>query len=148
MSFAPSAQASPEAEQLTRDLSNDLMSPYCPGRTISSCPSEQARKLEDYIMEQAEAGKSREEIETILVGRFGREKLGSKTDPLVLYGSLGAALAAGLLIVFATRKWLRPAPAAASAVASGGGAPRPERPRATQAELDGLEDALDDLEEF
>ena len=144
MSFAPS----PDAEQLTRDLSNDLMSPYCPGRTISSCPSEQARKLEDYIMEQAESGKSRDEIETMLVDRFGREKLGSKTDPLVLYGSLGAALAAGLLIVFATRRWLRPAPAAASASPKSRGAPAPALPKATQAELDGLEDALDDLEEF
>ncbi len=139
MSFAPS----PEAEQITRDLANDLMSPYCPGRTISSCPSQQARKLEDYILEQAEAGQSKEQIEQSLVVQFGEEKLGSKDDPMVVYGSVGVAIVGAILILTMARRWLRPAPSAAPA----GGVPS-EAAGGSRAELDALEDALDDLEEF
>jgi hypothetical protein len=47
-----------QAEALATELSHDLMSPYCPGRTIATCPSPQARKLEALILEQAQAGKS------------------------------------------------------------------------------------------
>jgi cytochrome c-type biogenesis protein CcmH/NrfF len=136
---------SPEAEQVTRDLANDLMSPYCPGRTISSCPSEQARKLEDYIMAEAEGGRSKEEIETLLIDRFGEEKLGSKTDPLLVYGSIAAAFLAAIVIVTAARKWMQGPKVAVAGIgpasSAAGGA-------ATRSELDGLEDALDDLDEF
>lgn len=139
---------SPEAEQLTRDLANDLMSPYCPGRTISSCPSQQARKLEDYIQQQAEAGASREEIEQILVQRFGEEKLGSRDDPTVLYGSIAAALVGAIVLAGAARRWLRASPAPGAAPKAAVGANSGARAAPSQAELDGLEDALDDLEEF
>ena len=63
---APSA----EAEEVMQALSHDLMSPYCPGRTIATCPSPNARKLEAQILEQAEAGRSREQIEAALAERF------------------------------------------------------------------------------
>jgi cytochrome c-type biogenesis protein CcmH/NrfF len=59
-----------QAEALTNELSHDLMSPYCPGRTIATCPSPQARKLEMHILDQAQQGKSRAEIETALAERF------------------------------------------------------------------------------
>ncbi|MFY0531261.1 cytochrome c-type biogenesis protein [Nannocystis pusilla] len=52
------------------ELSHDLMSPYCPGRTIATCPSPNARKLEAQILDQARSGESRETIENTLVARF------------------------------------------------------------------------------
>jgi hypothetical protein len=45
----PPARARPRSARprtLATELSHDLMSPYCPGRTIATCPSPQARKLE------------------------------------------------------------------------------------------------------
>jgi cytochrome c-type biogenesis protein CcmH/NrfF len=131
----------PPSEQVARELANELMSPYCPGRTISSCPSEQARKLEDWMLEQADAGRGKAEIETALVERFGREKLGSRTDPVVVWGSIGAAVVGGLALVAAARRWRRgaaPPPSPAGAVP----------PAAAPAELAGLERELEDLREF
>jgi cytochrome c-type biogenesis protein CcmH/NrfF len=132
----------PEAERILQELSNDLMSPYCPGRTIASCPSKNARMLEDHILAEAQAGKTREEIEQQLVTRFGTDIVGYKPPPLVLYGTvLGGALALGLLLV-AGRRWVRKTATAAA----GGAAAATAEP--TRAELDALDDALDEEEGF
>jgi cytochrome c-type biogenesis protein CcmH/NrfF len=52
-------------------LAHDLMSPFCPGRTLAACPSPQADELRQWILFQAAAGQSREEIEKTLFERFG-----------------------------------------------------------------------------
>jgi cytochrome c-type biogenesis protein CcmH/NrfF len=52
-------------------LAHDLMSPYCPGRTLAQCTSPQAGELRQWIVLQAAAGASREDVEAILVERFG-----------------------------------------------------------------------------
>lgn len=149
------------AEQLTRDLANELMSPYCPGRTISSCPSKNARKLEDFILEQAEAGQSRDEIEATLVEEFGRDKLGSVTSPHVVWTASAIALLAALLIgVWAYRRVAsrqasggEPALSAAGTAAAAPlpdtfAAPSRDAKAPSDDELDRLEDALDDIREF
>ena len=33
------------ADGWASDLANDLMSPFCPGRTLADCPSPQAKSL-------------------------------------------------------------------------------------------------------
>ncbi len=120
---------------ILQSLSNDLMSPYCPGRTIASCPSPQARQLEDHILAEAEAGKSRDQIETALVARFGDEIIGYAPPPLLLYGGGLIGVVALVLVVMMGRRWARtPKPAAAAGP--------------TQAELDRLEDALDEVDGF
>jgi cytochrome c-type biogenesis protein CcmH/NrfF len=132
-------------EETARDLSHDLMSPYCPGRTIASCSSQAARDLEDEILQQAQAGKSREEIEQALVARFGEEIIGYAGRPVVLYGSAVAALVAAVLLVFVGWKWVRRArPVEGAAV-------RPESgslPGVSRGEREALEDALAEVDEF
>ncbi|MFP6655030.1 MAG: cytochrome c-type biogenesis protein CcmH [Myxococcota bacterium] len=59
------------------DLSAELMSPYCPGRTLASCPSPQAAELVQWIVLQEAAGSSEEEVVEILIERFGEEILGA-----------------------------------------------------------------------
>lgn len=139
-----------DPDQVLQSLSNDLMSPYCPGRTIASCPSPQARQLEDHIYAQAKAGKSREEIETALVQRFGDDIVGYKAQPVLLYGSAVVGLLALAAVVMMGRRWARrpaaavglgTAAAAAAGVAGAAGAP-------SRAELDRLEDALDEVDEL
>lgn len=136
-----------DPDQVLQTLSNDLMSPYCPGRTIASCPSPQARQLEDHIYAQAKAGKSREEIETALVQRFGDDIVGYKAQPVLLYGSAVVGLLALAAVVMMGRRWVRrpAAPVALGAAAAGvtGAAGAPSR-----AELDRLEDALDEVDEL
>jgi cytochrome c-type biogenesis protein CcmH/NrfF len=58
-------------EQWAYELSHNLMSPYCPGRTLSDCPSPQADELRLWILEQARAGATKEEVEAELFRSFG-----------------------------------------------------------------------------
>jgi cytochrome c-type biogenesis protein CcmH/NrfF len=138
------AQPTPEelqAESLTRDIAAEMPSPYCPGRSISSCPTEAARELEDDILGLAKQGKDREQIEAVLVARFGEEKMGKAHENEVLVAIiLGAVLALGV-IVYSARKWLRPAPNAVVATAGA-----VTLASASASELDRLEDELDNVD--
>ena len=53
------------------ELWHDLMSPYCPGRTLAECPSPAADELRLWILTQAAAGADRSEVEASLYARFG-----------------------------------------------------------------------------
>ena len=64
------AQA-PEGESWGYALAHELMSPYCPGRTLAACTSGQAAELRQWILLQEAAGASREEVVAILETRFG-----------------------------------------------------------------------------
>ena len=150
-------QPDAEAEQILQELSNDLMSPYCPGRTIASCPSKNARQLEDHILAEAKAGKTREQIEGQLVERFGTDIIGYKPPPLVLYGTVLAGAVALALLLVAGRRWVRgarramPAAAgagAATATATAAAASTATTAEPTRAELDALDDALDEEDGF
>lgn len=149
-----SARPEPEAEALMLELSHDLMSPYCPGRTIATCPSPQARKLEAQILEDARAGRSREEIESTLVGRFPDIR-GYIGRPELVWGTAVAAVIALTLLVFVARRWVRgsvrgsaseAAPAASPDAA--GRAGRGSAATPAQREIDALDDALDRVDEF
>lgn len=142
------AGPAPQAEALMVELSHDLMSPYCPGRTIASCPSPQARKLESHILEQAESGKSRAEIEAALVERFPDIR-GYVGRPEILYGTALVALLAIVGLTLAARRWVRRTTARAadlSAARSPAGA-APEV-SASRRENDALDDALGRIDEF
>lgn len=52
-------------------LWTDLMSPFCPGRTLADCTSGEAEQLRTWILVQAAAGRSQEEVEAELLQRFG-----------------------------------------------------------------------------
>jgi len=144
------AQPTPEdlqAESLARDIAAEMPSPYCPGRSIASCPSEPARELEDDILGLAKQGKDREQIEQILVQRFGEEKMGKAHQSEVIVAITIAAILALFAIITMARKWLRPALATDSTVAQPDAAAEPS-PLASvkQAELDRLEDELDEID--
>lgn len=144
----------PQAEKVMHELSHDLMSPYCPGRTIASCPSPQARKLEAHILEQAETGKSREEIETSLVTRFGPDIRGYVGRPEILYGTALVALLAIVGLVLAARRWIRltaaraPSPMAPDLAGGEVRASTGSAAATSRRENDALDDALDRIDEF
>ncbi|MBK7826753.1 cytochrome c-type biogenesis protein CcmH [Nannocystis sp.] len=150
-----------QAEALATELSHDLMSPYCPGRTIATCPSPQARKLESHILEQAQQGKSRVEIEAALAERFPDIR-GYIGRPEIIYGTALLALIAIVGLVLVGRRWVRQTRARAAvgsvgAVVGASGAlstdlPAPGGPGAagkpSRSEVDALDDALDRIDEF
>jgi cytochrome c-type biogenesis protein CcmH/NrfF len=145
------AQPTPEdlqAESLTRDIAAEMPSPYCPGRSIASCPTEAARELEDDILGLAKQGKDREQIEAVLVNRFGEEKMGKAQENVLLVAIiLGAVLALGAIVLMA-RKWLRPGPGAMAAGVAGIGTAGGvgTLAGASPNELDRLEDELDEID--
>ena len=159
----PSPAQAAEATELATQLSHDLMSPYCPGRTIATCPSPQARKLENTILEQAMAGKTRVEIETQLAARFPDIR-GYLGRPEIIYGTALVALLAIIGLILAGRRWvghgratarMAAANAAAADLAADlGGSASPSAPvavgtgRPSRREIDALDDALDRIDEF
>jgi cytochrome c-type biogenesis protein CcmH/NrfF len=154
------AAAATRAEDLATELSHDLMSPYCPGRTIATCPSPQARKLENIILEQAKAGKTRVEIESELAKRFPDIR-GYVGRPEIIYGTAVVALLAIIGLFLAARRWVGRSRAGAVATAgavpaaAAAASPSAEGPPAvagagnpSRREIDALDDALDRIDEF
>lgn len=135
-----------QAEAIAQDVAAEMPSPYCPGRSIASCPSSYARELEEDILELAKEGKDREEIEVVLVDRFGEAKMGKPHQSGLLVALGIAALIALTLIVTAARRWLRPTNT--NVAGHAGPKARPITPLANVSadELDRLEDELDELD--
>lgn len=52
-------------------LARDLMSPFCPGRTLADCPSPDAGALRDQIRALLSAGESEADVRLQLTQRYG-----------------------------------------------------------------------------
>jgi cytochrome c-type biogenesis protein CcmH/NrfF len=59
------------------ELFDEVMSPFCPGRTLANCPSPQAAALRDQIRERLVAGATGEEIVDTLYAAYGDIVLGA-----------------------------------------------------------------------
>lgn len=70
--LAPQAVAA-GPEDVANDISNNVMSPFCPGVTLHDCPSETALELRAEIEEWASSGMGRAEIMAELETQFGPE---------------------------------------------------------------------------
>ncbi len=84
------------------ELSDNLMSPYCPGRALSECPSGAAEDLRRWIIAQEEAGVSRLDVEAALQARFGDTLLQAPRAEgvgLVAYVVPGVLIVLGALLV-------------------------------------------------
>ena len=68
--------ATPEMEQTAQAISETMMSPFCPGRTISSCPSPQARDLRSQILTWLEQGNDETWIKNNLRVIYGEDVKG------------------------------------------------------------------------
>jgi cytochrome c-type biogenesis protein CcmH len=58
-------------------LSSELMSPFCPGRTLAHCPSSDARALRAEISDRLERGESPEAVTADMTRRYGNGILAS-----------------------------------------------------------------------
>jgi len=68
---AADGEAAAEPEGWAYKISHDLMSPFCPGRTLSVCPSPQADDLRMWLIDQEASGRSREDVEAELFESYG-----------------------------------------------------------------------------
>jgi len=113
-----------QAEGWSYEMWNELMSPYCPGRTLADCPSEPADELRIWIVNQERAGRDPQAVEAQLYEQFG-DILRSAPRPsgvgitaylIPLLAFLGGG---ALVAVFLRRQSDRQAVASAPAIARG-----------------------------
>jgi cytochrome c-type biogenesis protein CcmH/NrfF len=71
LSTSPTPAFSEETADWAYALPNELMSPFCPGRTLADCTSPQAASLRMWIAVQAAAGRTRGDVEEELLERYG-----------------------------------------------------------------------------
>ncbi|HEY8156285.1 MAG TPA: cytochrome c-type biogenesis protein CcmH [Myxococcota bacterium] len=108
------ASAAQAAEGWAYEMANEMMSPFCPGRSIADCPSPQAQTLRMWLIVQESAGRPRAEVEAELVSRYGESILGAppaKGIGLTAYLIPVAVVAAGAaLLTWFLRRQTRAAP--------------------------------------
>lgn len=116
-------------------LAHELMSPYCPGRTLAACTSDQAAELRQWILIQEAAGASQEEVFAILEQRFG-DVIRSSPEPegwgLAAWLLPGAVLLVGALAVVRVLRGMVAKPARASSAESSPPSASPPTERAAQ----------------
>jgi len=119
----------------SRELESELMSPYCPGRSLIECPSPQATELRLWIQAQEEAGVSRSDVEARLFEQFGDQLRHSpRAEGWGLWAYLvpGLAMLAGGVLVLG---FLRRRPAALAAAPASAARVDPELAREIEREL-------------
>jgi cytochrome c-type biogenesis protein CcmH/NrfF len=107
-----SAQADPEVAlaRSAHELSRELMSPYCPGRTLADCPSPDAGAVRDEIRAALRAGEPVASIRSRIESRFGAAVVGVPTTTLGWALPILMLAAGALVLVFVLRRALaRPA---------------------------------------
>jgi cytochrome c-type biogenesis protein CcmH/NrfF len=116
------------------DVAREMMSPFCPGRTLADCPSPQADSLRLWLRMQEAAGRSRADVEAELLERYGDAILAAPRASgigLTAYAiPVAAFLAGGLLVAVFLRRQIR----------GRGDEPAPMRPRTSDPELERLVD--------
>ena len=88
------------------EMAHDLMSPFCPGRTLAACPSGESDQLRQWILLQAAAGQSREQLEADLLERFGDAILSAPRAEGVFGVSAYVIPIAGFLLGLGLAGWL------------------------------------------
>jgi cytochrome c-type biogenesis protein CcmH/NrfF len=125
---APPAAA---AEGWAYEMANEMMSPFCPGRSIADCPSPQAQTLRMWLIVQEAAGRPRAEVEAEMVSRYGESVRGApKAEGFGLTAYLipvGVVAAGAALLAWFLRRQTRSAPA--TMPAAPGAPPDPELER-------------------
>jgi cytochrome c-type biogenesis protein CcmH/NrfF len=86
------------------ELSRELMSPYCPGRTLADCPSPDAGAVRDEIREALRGGESVDSIRARIESRFGAQVIGVPTTLLGWLLPIVALAAGALVLVLALRR--------------------------------------------
>ena len=67
----PARAASDEPEGWAYALWHEMMSPFCPGRSLADCPSTAAESLRMWILVQEAGGRERSDVEAELLDRYG-----------------------------------------------------------------------------
>lgn len=95
-----------EVSNVVQELSQEIESPYCPGKTLAMCPSGGAAKVRRDIQSMAEQGMSRPEIKQSILEEHGdefklREPPAEDHYPLIALIVVALIICIGAVIYFA-----------------------------------------------
>jgi cytochrome c-type biogenesis protein CcmH len=76
---APHVAGQQAIDKTASEIFGTVMSPFCPGMTIATCPSSQAAALRDEVRAQLAAGATKEEVLDSLYARWGEDVLGPRS---------------------------------------------------------------------
>lgn len=141
------AELTPEMEHRAQEIIRTTMSPFCPGRTLDSCPSPNATDWRNDVREWVEQGVSTPEIRKRLMQRVPEVDItGAPSTALDAVLPILVTVTAVLLLALLLRKLLVHRERARSAAPKGAAAP--EDSAADKRELDRrLDEELSRLDE-
>lgn len=87
-----SSKSEAEISRTTVEVSNEVMSPFCPGKTLAMCPSPAAAEVRRDIQQMASQGDDTETIKRKLIEEYGDE------FEIIEPGRFDDALILGLII--------------------------------------------------
>ena len=93
----------PHAARVANQVSHEILSPYCPGKTLAMCPSPAAAEVRMKIQDMAESGMTEPQIREAIIEEHGEEFRIVEppwTDDVGLLGLLGAGLGLAFVAVF------------------------------------------------
>lgn len=96
LALAGAAHAAEEA-RWGYTLSNELMSPWCPGFALPDCASGYASDLRLWILEQERLGRSEEDVKAEVLARYGEKML--QAPSAKGRGVLAYAIPAGFILM-------------------------------------------------
>lgn len=92
---------------LARDIIDRMMSPFCPGLSLTACPSPLADSLRQAIIDQVRAGQKEEQIVSRLYSDYGTAIRGApEFEGFGMVGWLAPGVAF-LLAAFVVTRWIR-----------------------------------------
>jgi|GEM_PF-894554 cytochrome c-type biogenesis protein CcmH/NrfF len=116
---ATGSRSQGEVSTISMQLSDEIYSPFCPGKTLSMCPSPNAAKVRRDIQRMAREGMSKDEIKQEVLNVYG-EEFRIVEPPAQDNALLLAAILAGLAIAISAVVFLTRRRNAASADTEGG----------------------------
>jgi len=96
-----------EADHRVTLMANELKSPFCPGKTLMTCTSNQAYTLRKEMHEMVLQGMTDTEVVTMLKLRYGDEVQNPPQPWYTFFVPLLPYVFGGLLLAIMLRQWLR-----------------------------------------
>lgn len=135
----------PGAVPTETQVSERTMSPFCPGLTVSECPSSQSAELRTRIAGKVGAGWTNRRIDEWLVEDYGEAVLARPRDPFAYLVPIGVVLAGLALVVVLITRWGRSGGVAAretDALPEGANDPSPRTDPPSNSEKERLDSEL------
>ncbi len=61
-----------QSEDLAQEIYYETLSPFCPGRALADCPTEQAREVKTQMLNDLRTGKSKQEVVDSFLQKYGQ----------------------------------------------------------------------------